>query len=1078
MLKKTSTLNTAKTNFADLDNSDAIRKNKPSVSISLLTYWSKSLSLKAKVTIFTTIISTLPLLVIGTVTYALVHQFITEDTTKLEKAKVNTIAVDVKSFVSARKQEVESLAEQEFLRKTETKDIINIQERLKNWQNNKNYYENIYLIDLKGNVITQSSEKSIFNQQSETYFQSILSNNKSFISQPIIAEETASKESKIIFATPVKNAVSGKLDGILKIELPGKSISRMLKQQAVKDGKYYLIDGFNKIFLASDISVIGKEATEVFSNWEQLKVNSVMMTDELTAYQSWQESENIPNLKWQFVSSINKNAALGIQQQLLLILILGLIITILLASGIAANVANRLIDRLISANNALKQLAKGKLETRLTVKGKDELTSLGTNINEMAAQLEELLLQQKKEAEQLKQFSHTFISIRKPKNIESLLDTTVKQVRQALDVERVVIYSYTYENEGNVVAESCDSAFSSTDKLSIPNIYTAKNRENYLNDNILAVNSFNDLQLESQDLQLIEQLEIKACLIAPIFKDNQNFGFLVVHDCVAPRIWQPQEINFIRQLAVQIGGSLERICLLEDAQSLKNLAIHLSNSWNPEEIYNLTVQDIRQGLKADRVVIYQLDEDWNGKIIAESVVAGFPCAMGVKLHEPCLVEYVDKYKLGRVQATNDIYQASFGKCYIQQLETFAVKANLVAPIIVGEKLLGLLIAHQCSQPRNWQKSEIELFEQFSRLVGLALERANILATAQKSRYSVENVLENQQQQQGELQKELALLLSQVDSINDGDLTVHAKASNPEVAVIANLFNVIAAKLRNIVVQVKDSTTEMTATITQNVLNVEENLQLNSTQHVDYIDQSLSAIAQMRNSIKTVVKTAKQTTKITQSISKTAVASGVAIDLTCDNIVKLHDNIGDMAQKIKRLGETSQKISQVVSIINSVAMQTNLLAINAGIEATRSNSENHGFSVVVEEIEILANRSSAAANEIEFLLTTIQRETSELTQAMELEYGELTQETHLIQETKVNLSQIMNVCQEIDALAHSMSFATVSQMKLSQQLKQNLAEAVKISQLNNVYTENISGSLKNAVDISEQLQASVKKFKVS
>jgi methyl-accepting chemotaxis protein PixJ len=1078
MLKKTNILSTTKKNSNELEDSDLKNKIKSSVSTSPINSWSKALSLKTKVTIFTTIISTLPLLIIGTVAYTLVHQFLSDDATKLQKAKVNGIATDVKSFVSARQQELESLAERSFLTNTGNRDISNIQEHLKIWGSSHNYYDHISLVDIDGKVLVQTQEKAAVNQKNDTYFTSVLSNNKAFISQPIIAVETASKEAKIIIAVPVKNSVSGKVDGILKTELPGKSISRMLNQQTGKDGKYYLIDGFNKIFLASDIGVIGKEAKTVFNNWEQLKANSIITKDELTAYAPWQEVDNTPSLQWQFVSSINKNVAFGIQQQLLLILSLGVLTTIILASGIAANVANRLITRLISANDALKQLAKGKLETRLTVRGKDELTSLNTNINEMATQLEELLLQQKKEAEQFKQFSRTFISIREPKNIESLLDTTVKQVRQALNVERVVIYSHTYENEGNVVAESCDSNFASTYRLSIPNIYTAKNRENYASDNIVAVNSFNDLELDPQDLQLIEQLEVKACLIAPIFKDHQNFGFLLVHNCVAPRIWQPQEINFIRQLAIQVGGSLERISLLEDAQALKNLAIHLSNSWNTEEIYNLAVQDIRRGLKADRVVIYQFDENWYGKILAESVVAGFPCAIGVNFHEPCLADYVEKYKLGRVQATNDIYQASFGKCYIQQLETFAVKANLVAPIIVGKKLLGLLIAHQCSQPRNWQKSEIELFEQFSRLVGLALERANIIATAQKSRDSAESFLENQQQKQGELQEQLAALIYQVESINDGDLTVHAEANNPDLLVIADLFNLIVEKLRNIVLQVKDSTTQMTATIEQNSLTAEEKLQLNSIQDIDYIDQSLNAIAQMRNSIKTVVRSAKQTTKITQHISKTAIASNIAINSTSDHIVKLHDTIGDMTQKIKRLGEASQKISQVVSIINAVAMQTNLLAINAGIETTRSNSGNHAFSVVVEEIEILASRSASSANEIELILASIQRETSELTQAMESEYGELTQETRLIEETKVNLSEILNVCHEIDTLANSMSLATVSQVKLSQQVKHNLVETVKISQLTNASSQLISASLKNAVDISEQLQASVEDFKVS
>jgi methyl-accepting chemotaxis protein PixJ len=322
------------------------------------------------------------------------------------------------------------------------------------------------------------------------------------------------------------------------------------------------------------------------------------------------------------------------------------------------------------------------------------------------------------------------------------------------------------------------------------------------------------------------------------------------------------------------------------------------------------------------------------------------------------------------------------------------------------------------------------------------------------------------EKQGELQQRLGMLVSQVEAIQDGDLTVHAESSNPDVAVIANLFNVVVEKLREMTARVKNSTTEMTTAIEQSSVN----------SPLDYTHQSLNAIARMRESIKTVVKSAKKTTKITQLISQAATTSNIAINSTSDHITRLHDSIGDMAQKTKRVGEASQKISQFVSIINAVATQTNLLAINAGIEATRNNSGNHGFAVVVEEIEILANRSATAASEIELLLTSIQRETSELTQIMELEDGELTQGSELIAQTKFNLNQILDVCQEIDALAHSMSSATVSQVKLSQQVRNDLEKVVKISQSAN--GEYISVSLQNVLDISKKLQASAEAFKVT
>ena len=97
----------------------------------------------------------------------------------------------------------------------------------------------------------------------------------------------------------------------------------------------------------------------------------------------------------------------------------------------------------------------------------------------------------------------------------------------------------------------------------------------------------------------------------------------------------------------------------------KNLAIHLSASSNTQDIYNLAVQDIRDSLQADRVVIYTFDDDWQGSILAESVLADFPCALGDEIKDPCCKNYVESYKKGKVIANNNIYESGLTQCYIQ-----------------------------------------------------------------------------------------------------------------------------------------------------------------------------------------------------------------------------------------------------------------------------------------------------------------------------------------------------------------------------------------------------------------------------
>jgi methyl-accepting chemotaxis protein PixJ len=529
----------------------------------------------------------------------------------------------------------------------------------------------------------------------------------------------------------------------------------------------------------------------------------------------------------------------------------------------------------------------------------------------------------------------------------------------------------------------------------------------------------------------------------------------------------------IRNLDANLNQMAEHF---EDTQALKNLAIHLSSSWKPNEIYNLAVQDIRKALTVERVVIYKFDDDWQGTFLAESVVAGFPCAMGVKLHEPCLVDYVDKYRQGRVIAINDIYKANLSDCYMQQLETFTVKANLIAPIIVGEKLLGLLIAHHCSQPHNWQQSEIDLFEQFARLLGLALERANLLLVTENARKTAENLFDEQRQQKEKLQEELMALLNQIEGAIQGDLTVHAEVGVGEIGTVADFFNTLAENLRSIVKQVKSSAAQLNNAIAENSSSMQQLAEASRIQ-AEKINDTLNTVAAMRHAIKTVGKDARFAGKIAHNASLTAMNGSVAMDATVENITILHDTIDKTASKVRNLGEASQQIGRVVNLINQISMQTNLLAINAGIEAAHAGEGKQGFVSIAEEVAILANKSAVAAGEIEAITSIIQCETSEVVIAMESGVTQVNEGTRLVAATKDSLSEILAACRQIDDSLHEISNTTVSQVKLSHKVANTIKDTANISNIANDYSQKVLRSLCDTVAVSEQLKASVEIFKV-
>ena len=147
-----------------------------------------------------------------------------------------------------------------------------------------------------------------------------------------------------------------------------------------------------------------------------------------------------------------------------------------------------------------------------------------------------------------------------------------------------------------------------------------------------------------------------------------------------------------------------------------------------------------------------------GTIVAESVVAGFPKMMGVEIDDPCFRDrHAETYKDGRVRAISDIHKDPSLKnaaCYIKMLEKFAVKANLVAPVIKEGQLMGLLIAHHCDSPRIWQPSDIEMFRQLATQIGYAIEQAQLLETIEKGRTVAERSSEDERHQKEMLQMQL------------------------------------------------------------------------------------------------------------------------------------------------------------------------------------------------------------------------------------------------------------------------------------------------------------------------------------
>ena len=515
----------------------------------------------------------------------------------------------------------------------------------------------------------------------------------------------------------------------------------------------------------------------------------------------------------------------------------------------------------------------------------------------------------------------------------------------------------------------------------------------------------------------------------------------------------------------------------ERANLFADITLRIRQSLNFKDILNTAVKEIRRVLKAERVVVYGFDPNWKGKILAEAVTSGWTQTIDREIEDTCFREgYGQQYREGRVRAIDNIYQAGLSACHIKQLEKFEVKAKLVAPIITGNELLGLLIAHQCSKPRVWLQPEIDLFTQLATQIGFALDQASLLEQVEKARQKAEVISQEQRQQKEILQHRLVELLTQIEGAASGDLTVRANVAAGEIGTIADFFNTIIESLRQLVTQVKKAAGQVNISVDENAGAIRE-LADEALKQAQEINRTLDSVEQMTLSIQAVAGSANQAAEVARTAFTTAEAGGVAMDRTVESIVDLRDTVTEAATQVKLLGVSTQQISKVVSLINQIALQTNVLAINASIEASRAGEAGRGFTVVAEEIGQLASKSAAATKEIEQIVESIQQETNKVVRSMELGNNQVNEGANFVEDSKQSLGRILEESHQIYQLVQSISSATVSQAQTAQAVTNLMKEIATASEGTSEYSRQISNSLERTVEVAQQLQVSVGTFKV-
>ncbi|BBD64078.1 methyl-accepting chemotaxis sensory transducer with phytochrome sensor [Nostoc commune NIES-4072] len=702
--------------------------------------------------------------------------------------------------------------------------------------------------------------------------------------------------------------------------------------------------------------------------------------------------------------------------------------------------------------------------------------------------------------EQEKAFTKIVGRIRQSLDVDSVFKTTTQEVRQSLRCDRVAVYRFNPDWGGEFVAESVGTGWT---KLVGPDIKTVLDDTylqetkggRYVRGENFIVNDIYQVGLAPCHIEILEQFEAKAYIIVPIFFGDKLWGLLAAYQNSRPREWETWEVNFLVQTSLQFSLAKSQIDYLElvrlkseklaqiaeQEKAVTKISNRIRQSSDVEEIFKTTTQEVRQLLRCDRVAVYRFNPNWSGEFVAESVAHTWVKLVGPDIKTVWEDTHLQetqggRYAQGENFVVNDIYQVGHSPCHIEILEQFEVKAYVIVPVFAGEQLWGLLAAYQNSGTRDWDESEVTLLARIGNQLGLALQQTEYLQQVQGQSAKLAEAAAREKAAKELLQQRSIQLLTALRPALNGDLTVRAPITEDELGTIADAYNNTLQALRQIVLQVQGAAQQVAQTSSNSEASLTGLTNL-AQQQSEEITAALGEIQQMVDSTQAVVTNAELVQVAVQQANETVESGDTAMNLTVKAIQGIRETVAQTSKKIKRLSESSQKISKVVNLIGNFATQTNVLALNAAIEATRAGEYGKGFAVVADEVRSLSRQSAAATIEIEKLVQEIQAETGEVAVAMETGIQQVVEGTNLVNDTRQNLNAIVYATAEISQLIERITAATQKQMTQSVTVTKSMQDVAEIANQTFAESQEIANVFQDLSGMAQELLTTASKFKV-
>ncbi|BAZ87994.1 methyl-accepting chemotaxis protein [Dolichospermum compactum] len=531
----------------------------------------RKFNLSAKSIILSIAIGTLPVLGIGVIAYIFGSKLITKQIITSQENTAINLSDKVNNFIGQRYGDIQILSNISFsspMQDTEKaiaeksrqiskvdNSTINIETKssLDRLIKTSNVYDNVAIFDINGQVIVQSSGESLSPEKQLIYFQDVVKQNTPIISQPEIVKNIGAV---IYIAAPIKDAIEGNTIGIVRTRMPIKALEKVIQGYIDETNQYYFLDATGKILISSYPDLFGEKFINIYPSLTNVlnaknidtftAIAKNNQKQQLISYIPFSKISGLPEIKWQLI--IEKDTAIAFKQQreFLTLTASKTPLIALLMTLLVAWLSQRINAKI--ANTSIAEAQEIQEQINLSVVNKQE--------------------DQEREIEWLKLLLEVTRKIRLNLQSEVIYQTAISEVSHILKTDRVIIYKLHRKTQAvKVIAESVID-----DCQKMLGVYNNDShwRELGKSDQFESISDIEqEANLTSSYIEWLKKFSVQSSLTAPILSHGEIQGFLIAHHCHHPHVWQVEEINFLTQIATQVGYALEQSHLLVEIRKLK-----------------------------------------------------------------------------------------------------------------------------------------------------------------------------------------------------------------------------------------------------------------------------------------------------------------------------------------------------------------------------------------------------------------------------------------------------------------------------------------------------------------------------